>query len=144
MSRILYKKFMQDPKQELEPKSTEKQDPDSKKIIQDPQQCLDEQLSVPFTYESPLCQKYRSRSRGKRTFEVIDIVPGEGVAHSRKCEKEMGMDRIRIRNFPPGRPGYFRSSNDRYEIVKMWYQYCSTTGKPTRSFATERVSLDSV
>jgi hypothetical protein len=23
-------------------------------------------------------------------------------------------------------------------------QYCSTTGKPTRSFATERVSLDSV
>jgi hypothetical protein len=25
-----------------------------------------------------------------------------------------------------------------------WMDYCSTTGKPTRSFATERVSLDSV
>ncbi len=28
--------------------------------------------------------------------------------------------------------------------VQKLKHYCSTTGKPTRSFATERVSLDSV
>ncbi len=28
--------------------------------------------------------------------------------------------------------------------VNMTHDTCSTTGKPTRSFATERVSLDSV
>ncbi len=27
---------------------------------------------------------------------------------------------------------------------RCFHSYCSTTGKPTRSFATERVSLDSV
>ncbi len=27
---------------------------------------------------------------------------------------------------------------------RNWIGICSTTGKPTRSFATERVSLDSV
>jgi hypothetical protein len=30
------------------------------------------------------------------------------------------------------------------EITYTKIYYCSTTGKPTRSFATERVSLDSV
>jgi hypothetical protein len=31
-----------------------------------------------------------------------------------------------------------------YQYSLSYIQYCSTTGKPTRSFATERVSLDSV
>ncbi len=32
----------------------------------------------------------------------------------------------------------------RYYLNKIKVYFCSTTGKPTRSFATERVSLDSV
>ncbi len=30
------------------------------------------------------------------------------------------------------------------EVPWIFFIHCSTTGKPTRSFATERVSLDSV
>jgi hypothetical protein len=29
-------------------------------------------------------------------------------------------------------------------LAHLMHSFCSTTGKPTRSFATERVSLDSV
>ncbi len=36
------------------------------------------------------------------------------------------------------------NSNNTKQSSASRHMYCSTTGKPTRSFATERVSLDSV
>jgi hypothetical protein len=46
---------------------------------------------------------------------------------------------------------YYRNLDTYSDTVEIWIlrsyyldTQCSTTGKPTRSFATERVSLDSV
>jgi len=53
---------------------------------------------------------------------ILDIVSGEVVAHSRKCEKEIGMDRIRIRNFPHSPARLLRQLERQVWIVKKWYR----------------------
>ncbi len=55
---------------------------------------------------------------------------GAGGGHTRWVERGWGVNILKDARHSP--------------VLYIRKYFCSTTGKPTRSFATERVSLDSV